>query len=132
MQLNQQSGLDTHTGTIDLTSIGSLWHAINGANSPEAKQASKRSLKSLCDLRGYPRAWRVFPPKHKDLFNRSPFHRSPFHRSLFHHSLFHRSLFHHSLFHRSLFHRSLFHRSLFHRSLSQPTGNLRKRQEHEK
>ncbi|KAH2812022.1 hypothetical protein KXV23_005527 [Aspergillus fumigatus] len=66
MQLNQQSGLDTHTGTIDLTSIGSLWHAINGANSPEAKQASKRSLKSLCDLRGYPRAWRVFPPKHKE------------------------------------------------------------------
>ncbi|KAH2011693.1 hypothetical protein KXW40_005927 [Aspergillus fumigatus] len=66
MQLNQQSGLDTHTGTIDLTSIGSLWHAINSANSPEAKQASKRSLKSLCDLRGYPRAWRVFPPKHKE------------------------------------------------------------------
>jgi hypothetical protein len=24
MELNRQSGLDTHTGTIDLTSIGSL------------------------------------------------------------------------------------------------------------
>jgi hypothetical protein len=42
MQLNQQGGLDAHTCTIDLKSIGSLWHATNGANSTDAKQSSKR------------------------------------------------------------------------------------------
>jgi hypothetical protein len=49
MQLNQQGRLDAHTCIIDLMSIGSLWHTINGANSPEAKQTSNRALKSLCD-----------------------------------------------------------------------------------
>jgi hypothetical protein len=49
LQLNQQGGLDAHTCMIDLMSIGSLWHTINGANSPEAKQTSKRALRSLCD-----------------------------------------------------------------------------------
>jgi hypothetical protein len=46
MQLNQQGGLDAHTCIIDLMSIRSLWHTINGANSPEAKQTSKRAVKS--------------------------------------------------------------------------------------
>jgi hypothetical protein len=49
MQLNQQGELDAHTCTIDLMSIGSLWHTINGANSPKAKQTSKSALKSPCD-----------------------------------------------------------------------------------
>jgi hypothetical protein len=49
LQLNQQGGLDAHTCTIDLKSIGSLWHAINGANSSKAKQTSKRALNSLRD-----------------------------------------------------------------------------------
>jgi hypothetical protein len=38
MQLNQQGGLDAHTCTIDLQSIGSLWHAINGVDSLEANK----------------------------------------------------------------------------------------------
>jgi hypothetical protein len=49
MQLNQQSELDAHIYTIDLKSIWSLWHTINDAKSPEAKQTSKSALKSLCD-----------------------------------------------------------------------------------
>jgi hypothetical protein len=49
MQINQQGELDAHTCTIDLMSIGSLWHTINGANSPEAKQTSKSALKSSCN-----------------------------------------------------------------------------------
>jgi hypothetical protein len=49
LQLNQQGGLDAHTCIIDLMSVGSLWHIINSASSPEAKQTSKWALRSLCD-----------------------------------------------------------------------------------
>jgi hypothetical protein len=47
MQLNQQGALDAHTCTTNLKSIGSLWHAINGGNSPEGKTNQQGGTEKL-------------------------------------------------------------------------------------
>jgi hypothetical protein len=47
MRLNQQGGLDAHTCIIDLMSIRSLWHTINGANSSESETNQQEGAEEL-------------------------------------------------------------------------------------